>query len=168
MQRKPIKQKKDKPTSEEVEHHLDKMTDRRYGNRTYGSAYDYDTTGTTYDTTGTSYDPTGYSTYGGTTGYGTTGTTGYGTTGYGAANTGYGTTYDTGYGTTTYDPTSGAYDQHLDYRTDDSRRHHRERLDNTGVYRHRDVDRRDDGTTHVHREYDNPNTGTSYHRDYER
>ncbi|KAJ5459627.1 uncharacterized protein N7458_001179 [Penicillium daleae] len=118
------------------------MTDRRYGNR-----YDYDTTGTTYDTTGTSYDPTGYSTYG---------------------TTGYGTTYDTGYGSTTYDPSSGAYDQHLDYRTDDSRRHHRERLDNSGVYRHRDVDRRDDGTTHVHREYDNPNTGTSYHRDYER
>jgi hypothetical protein len=128
-----------------------KMTDRRYGNRTYDN---YDTTGTTYDTTGTSYDPTGYSTYG--------------TTGYGAASTGYGNTYDTGYGTTTYDPSTGAYDQHLDYRTDDARRHHRERLDDTGVYRHRDVDRHDDGTTHVHREYDNPNTGTSYHRDYER
>jgi hypothetical protein len=136
-----------------------KMTDRRYGSRALGSTYDYDTTGTTYDTTGTSYDPTGYSTYG---------TDGYGSTGYGAANTGYGTTYDTGYGTTTYDPSSGAYDQHLDYHTDGSRRHHRERLDNSGVYRHRDVDRRDDGTTHVHREYDNPNTGTSYHRDYER
>ncbi|KAJ5769486.1 hypothetical protein N7520_004045 [Penicillium odoratum] len=76
--------------------------------------------------------------------------------------------YDSGYGTTTYDLDTGAYDQHLDYRTADSQRHHRERLDSTGTYRHRDVDSRDDGTTHVHREYMNPNTGTSYHRDYER
>ncbi|CAL5867925.1 uncharacterized protein PFLUO_LOCUS2148 [Penicillium psychrofluorescens] len=84
---------------------------------------------------------------------------------YGA--TGYGTTYDTGYGATAYDPSTGAYDQHLDYRTDGSQRHHRERVDPSGTYRHRDVDRRDDGTSRVHREYDNPNTGTSYHRDYE-
>ncbi|KAJ5692680.1 hypothetical protein N7462_002103 [Penicillium macrosclerotiorum] len=128
--------------------------------------YDYDTSGTTYDTTGTTYDANAYDTYG-TSGYGATG---YGTTGYGTdvTETSYGNAYDTGYGTTAYDPSSGAYDQHLDYRTDGSRRHHRERLDPSGVYRHRDVDRRDDGTTHVHREYDNPNTGTSYHRDYER
>jgi hypothetical protein len=108
--------------------------------------YDYGTTyaagATTYDTPSTTYDTTGY---------------GLGTTGYGA-----------GYGTTTYNPDTGAYDQHLDYRTDGTRRHHRERLDDSGVYRHRDVDRRDDGTARVHREYDNPNTGTSYHRDYER
>ncbi|KAJ5818092.1 hypothetical protein N7474_003683 [Penicillium riverlandense] len=89
----------------------------------------------------------------------------YDTTTYGT--TGYGTTYDTGYGATAYDPSTGAYDQHLDYRTDGSQRHHRERTDPSGTYRHRDVDRRDDGTTRVHREYDNPNTGTSYHRDYE-
>ncbi|KAJ6112186.1 hypothetical protein N7523_008247 [Penicillium sp. IBT 18751x] len=93
---------------------------------------------------------------------------GVGTT-YDNTGTTYGTSdYDTGYGVTTYDPDSGAYDQHLDYRTDSSRRHHRERLNDKGVYRHRDVDRRDDGTTHVHREYDNPITGTSYHRDVER
>lgn len=76
--------------------------------------------------------------------------------------------YDTGYGTTTYDPNTGAYDQHLDYETDDARRHHRERVDDDGVYRHRDVDRRADGSTRAHREYDNPNTGTSYHRDVDR
>lgn len=117
------------------------MTDR-YTSPTYAEDYDYGTTGTAYDATSC-----------------TCGTADCGTCG---------TTYDTGYGTTTYDPSSGAYDQHLDYRTDNSRRHHRERLDPSGVYRHRDVDRHDDGTTHVHREYDNPNTGTSYHRDYER
>jgi hypothetical protein len=75
--------------------------------------------------------------------------------------------HDTGYGATTYDPTTGAYDQHLDYETPAGRRHHRERVDESGTYRHRDVDRYDDGSTRVHREYDNPNTGTSYHRDYE-
>lgn len=138
------------------------MTDR-YGNPTYAEDYDYDTTGATYDTLGTAYDTNG--TTFDSTGYGNYATAEYGTDAIG--NT-YGTTYDTGYGTTAYDPNSGAYDQHLDYRTDSSRRHHRERLDPSGVYRHRDVDRRDDGTTHVHREYDNPNTGTSYHRDYER
>lgn len=104
----------------------------------------------------------------GTTGYGTTG---YGTTGLGTTDTTgtiYANTYDNGYGTTAYDPSTGAYDQHMDYRTDGSQRHHRERVNPSGTYRHRDVDRRDDGTTRVHREYDNPNTGTSYHRDYER
>jgi hypothetical protein len=80
----------------------------------------------------------------------------------------YDTTYDSGYGTTSYDPQTGAYDQHLDYETPTGRRHHRERVDPSGTYRHRDVDRYDDGTSRVHREYDNPNTGTSYHRDYER
>ncbi|CAI7673184.1 unnamed protein product [Penicillium pancosmium] len=134
------------------------MTDR-YGNSTYAEIYDYDTTGATYDTIGTSYETNG--TTFDATGYGNYGTTGFGTTGDGtdAVDNTYGTNYDTGYGTTAYDPSSGAYDQHLDYRTDSSRRHHRERLDPSGVYRHRDVDRRDDGTTHVHRDY---------HRDYER
>lgn len=125
----------------------------RYVNDTYSNRYDnydYDTSaGTTYESVGTTYDAP-------STAYVTAGTTGLGNT------------YGTEYGTTTYDPNSGSYDQHLDYQTDSSRRHHRERLDENGVYRHRDVDHRDDGTTHVHREYDNPNTGTSYHRDYER
>ncbi|OQE29964.1 hypothetical protein PENSTE_c002G04815 [Penicillium steckii] len=138
------------------------MTDR-YGNPTYSEDFDYDSTGATYDTIGTAYESNG--TTFDSTGYGNYGTSAYSTDAIGNS---LGTTYDTGYGTTAYDPSSGAYDQHLDYRTDNSRRHHRERLNSSGVYRHRDVDRRDDGTTHVHREYDNPNTGTSYHRDYER
>ncbi|KAJ5909477.1 hypothetical protein N7504_004120 [Penicillium tannophilum] len=139
------------------------MSDRIYAADTgYPSDYEpsasYDTLGTNYDSTGTTYDLTvGYS------------PSGYGTTRTAATGLSYDAdAYDTGYGTTAYDPSTGAYDQHLDYRTDDSRRHHRERLDSTGTYRHRDVDRRDDGSTHVHREYMNPNTGTSYHRDYER
>ncbi|KAH8702006.1 hypothetical protein BGW36DRAFT_372019 [Talaromyces proteolyticus] len=83
-------------------------------------------------------------------------TSNYGTTGYGANRT-------------TYDPTTGAYDQHIDYDRDAStRRHHREQVDDSGRYYHRDVDRDTSGldnTTRVHKEYSNPNTGTSYHRD---
>ncbi|KAJ6143993.1 Endo-1-3(4)-beta-glucanase [Penicillium samsonianum] len=125
-----------------------------YGD-TWSTAYD------TYNTAGSTYSPTGYNTYG--------------TRDYGAGGVGYGsnttaTTYDTdtGRGTTTYDPATGAYDQHLDYSTPTGHRHHRERVNSSGTYRHRDVDRFDDGSTRVHKEYDNPNTGTSYHRDYER
>jgi hypothetical protein len=70
---------------------------------------------------------------------------------------------------TTYDPTTGSYDQHIDYDADaGTRRHHREQMDNTGRYYHRDVDTDTtgvDNTTHVHKEYANPNTGTAYHRD---
>lgn len=126
---------------------------------TRGSAND--PAGTTYDALASNYDPSSYGTYGATD---------YGAVGYGTDPTGttYDTSYDTGYGTTKYDPRSGAYDQHLDYRTPTGRRHHRERVDQSGTYRHRDVDRYDDGSTRVHREYDNPNTGTSYHRDYNR
>jgi hypothetical protein len=115
------------------------MTD--YGDE-WSTTYDtvYDPAGTTYDTVGSTYDPAGYDT----------------------------DPTSNGYGTTTYDPRSGAYDQHLDYRTPIGRRHHRERVDQSGTYRHRDVDRYDDGSTRVHKEYDNPNTGTSYHRDYEK
>ncbi|GAD92380.1 conserved hypothetical protein [Paecilomyces variotii No. 5] len=121
------------------------MTDYSNTSSRYGTYYD--PTSTTYDTTGTVY----------------------------AAGTAYdaGTTYDTttagtGAGATTYDPTTGAYDQHLDYDTDGSRRHHRERMDDSGRYLHRDVDTRLDGSQRVHKEYSNPNTGTAYHRDYER
>ncbi|KAJ5917933.1 hypothetical protein N7454_010308 [Penicillium verhagenii] len=149
------------------------MSDRTYAADTgYPSDYEpsatYDTLGTNYDSAGTTYDLTaGYDPYG----HSTYAPTGYGASDNGADATGLSydaDTYDTGYGTTSYNPSTGAYDQHLDYRTEDSRRHHRERLDSSGIYRHRDVDRRDDGTTHVHREYMNPNTGTNYHRDYER
>ena len=143
-----------------------------YGDQ-YSTTYDtYDTNrASAYDTLGSRYGTSGYGTYGATD-YGTTdyGTTDYGVVGYGSdpTTTTYDTTYDSGYGTTSYDPSSGAYDQHLDYRTPTGRRHHRERVDQSGTYRHRDVDHYDDGSTRVHREYDNPNTGTSYHRDYER
>ncbi|KAJ5519587.1 Endo-1-3(4)-beta-glucanase [Penicillium fimorum] len=137
-----------------------------YGD-TWSTTYDtYDTTGSTYNPTSSTYDTLG-STYS-PTGYGAYGATDYGAVGYGSNATA--TTYDTdtGRGTTTYDPQTGAYDQHLDYSTPTGRRHHRERVNSAGTYRHRDVDRFDDGSTRVHKEYENPNTGTSYHRDYER
>jgi hypothetical protein len=106
------------------------------------------------------------------------GTYGYG---YGTANTAYDTTAGTSYGVTapsygttgdvnrtSYDPSTGAYDQHLDYDTDGTRRHHREQTGASGRYYHRDVDRDTtgyDGGTRVHKEYVNPNTGTSYRKD---
>lgn len=109
------------------------------------------------------------------------GSTNYGTN-YGTYGTdAYGNTYDTStYGTaadantyganrTSYDPATGAYDQHIDYDRDAyTRRHHREQMDSSGRYYHRDVDRDTSGldnNTRVHKEYSNPNTGTSYHRD---
>ncbi|KAJ5861822.1 Endo-1-3(4)-beta-glucanase [Penicillium soppii] len=142
------------------------MTD--YGDE-WSTTYDtYDTSGSVYDRSGTRYNALD-STYD-SSGDNTYSATDYVAVGYGASptSTTYDTTYDTGYGNTTYDPRSGAYDQHLDYRTPTGRRHHRERVDQSGTYRHRDVDRYDDGSTRVHKEYDNPNTGTSYHRDYEK
>lgn len=66
-----------------------------------------------------------------------------------------------------YDPVTGAYGEHFDYPTATGIHHHRERTGPTGVYRERDVDIRDDGSKHVHRVYDNPNTGTRVERDYE-
>lgn len=80
----------------------------------------------------------------------------------------YGNTYDYGANRTSYDPTTGSYDQHIDYDRDAfTRRHHREQMDDSGRYYHRDVDRDTSGLdgTRVHKEYSNPNTGTSYHRD---
>lgn len=75
------------------------------------------------------------------------------------------TGYDTGQiGTTAYNPSTGAYEEHVDYDTDGTRRHHREKMDDEGRWYHRDVDR-DDGTTRVHREYEDPNTGERHHRD---
>ncbi|KAE8367561.1 hypothetical protein BDV27DRAFT_154851 [Aspergillus caelatus] len=69
------------------------------------------------------------------------------------------TSFENGRGRTTYDPDTGAYDELLDYSTDDADHHHREKLDADGVYQLRDVDLRKDGTRHVHREYNNPITG---------
>lgn len=66
-----------------------------------------------------------------------------------------------------YNPATGAYGEHFDYPTATGVHHHRERTGATGVYRERDVDIRDDGSKHVHRVYDNPNTGTRVERDYE-
>ena len=68
---------------------------------------------------------------------------------------------------TYYNPVTGAYGEHYDYPTAAGVHHHRERTGATGVYRERDVDIRDDGSKHVHRVYDNPNTGTRVERDYE-
>ncbi|KAJ5639147.1 uncharacterized protein N7484_007009 [Penicillium longicatenatum] len=149
------------------------MSNRSYTADT-GYPSDYEATTTTYDTLGTNYESTG-TTYDLTVGYDNRDEA-YAPSGYGTSDNGTDATgltydadaYDTGYGTTAYDPSTGAYDQHLDFRAGDAQRHHRERLDPSGTYRHRDVDRRDDGSTHVHREYMNPNTGTASHRDYER
>lgn len=78
------------------------------------------------------------------------------------------TSFDNGEGSTIYDPESGAYDQMVDYTTGAGGfRHHRERMTEDGVYQARDVKRRGDGSKHVHREYQNPATGTSTVRDYE-
>ncbi|RDW60397.1 uncharacterized protein DSM5745_10855 [Aspergillus mulundensis] len=79
------------------------------------------------------------------------------------------TSFDNGEGSTVYDPESGAYDQILDYTTGPGGyRHHRERMTEDGVFQARDVVKRGDGSRHVHREYDNPGTGTRTVRDYER
>merc|ERR1712187_746646 len=73
-----------------------------------------------------------------------------------------------GGGHTAYDPVTGAYDEHYDYRTENATTHHRERVLPDGTYQLREVDRFDDGTAKVHREYSNPNTGTNYIRDYQK
>ncbi|KAL4733687.1 hypothetical protein BDV11DRAFT_210022 [Aspergillus similis] len=78
------------------------------------------------------------------------------------------TSFDNGEGSTVYDPESGAYDQMLDYTTGSGEyRHHRERMTEDGVFQARDVTKRQDGTRHVHREYENPLTGTRRTTDYE-
>ncbi|KAL4788195.1 hypothetical protein BJX76DRAFT_316608 [Aspergillus varians] len=79
------------------------------------------------------------------------------------------TSFDKGEGTTIYDTQSGAYDLMLDYATGDGGYHHRrERMTEDGIYQARDVQRRGDGSRHVHREYVNPVTGTRTVRDYEK
>ncbi|KAN0080714.1 hypothetical protein V8E54_003918 [Elaphomyces granulatus] len=74
-------------------------------------------------------------------------------------------------GSTSYDPDTGAYNQHIDYDdTDGTRRHHREHMDAVGRYYHRDVDRdtsKNGSEVRVQKDYVNPNTGTSYHRETE-
>ncbi|KAL4881353.1 hypothetical protein BJY04DRAFT_218174 [Aspergillus karnatakaensis] len=78
------------------------------------------------------------------------------------------TNFTHGEGSTIYDPESGAYDQMVDYQTGEGGyRHHRERMTEDGVYQVRDVERRGDGSRHVHREYDNLGTGTRTIRDFE-
>ncbi|KAL4821737.1 hypothetical protein BDW67DRAFT_179570 [Aspergillus spinulosporus] len=75
---------------------------------------------------------------------------------------------DNGEGSTVYDPESGAYDQMLDYTTGSGEyRHYRERMTEDGVFHKRDVTKRQDGTRHVHREYENTLTGTRRVTDYE-
>ncbi|KAL4972814.1 hypothetical protein BDW66DRAFT_143412 [Aspergillus desertorum] len=79
------------------------------------------------------------------------------------------TSFDHGEGCTVYDPESGAYDQMLDYTTGSGEyRHYRERMTEDGVFQARDVTKRGDGSRHVHREYENPVTGTRRVTDYER
>lgn len=76
--------------------------------------------------------------------------------------------FEGGTGTAAYDPITGAYEEHTDYRTDEGvQRHHRERVDPGGTYEVGDVDRFDDGTSWVRREYNNPETGVSFVREYQ-
>ncbi|KAL4865849.1 hypothetical protein BDV12DRAFT_173797 [Aspergillus spectabilis] len=78
------------------------------------------------------------------------------------------TSFSHGEGSTLYDPESGAYDQILDYQTGSGGcKHHRERMTEDGVYQVKDVERQGDGSRHVHREYENPGTGTRSVRDFE-
>lgn len=65
-------------------------------------------------------------------------------------------------------PESVAYAKHVDYPTATGVRHHEEEHTTTGIYKSKDVDRRDDGRVSVPRIYDNPNTGTRVERDVER
>lgn len=55
-------------------------------------------------------------------------------------------------------PESVAYAKHVDYPTATGVRHHEEEHTTTGIYKSKDVDRRDDGRVSVSRIYDNPNT----------
>ncbi|ROT40202.1 hypothetical protein SODALDRAFT_329877 [Sodiomyces alkalinus F11] len=65
-------------------------------------------------------------------------------------------------------PESVAYTEHIDYPTSTGVRHHEEQLSSTGTYQSKDVDKRNDGSEHIHRVYDNPNTDTRVERDIER
>ena len=79
-----------------------------------------------------------------------------------------GGTHAIGVGSTTYDQDTGAYDQHIDYDIDGARLHHREHMDAAGRYYRRDVDRNTNGSdVRVQKDYVNPNTGTSFHRETE-
>lgn len=69
------------------------------------------------------------------------------------------TNFENGRGRTIYNSSTGAYDEILDYGTDDAEHHHREKLSADGIYQLRDVDLHRDGTRHVHREYNNPIAG---------
>ncbi|KAJ5692660.1 hypothetical protein N7462_002083 [Penicillium macrosclerotiorum] len=71
-------------------------------------------------------------------------------------------------GSTIYDSSTGAFDQHFDYDTGSSSRHHRELRDMAGRRIHRDVDVDSSGLSsiaHRHSQYDNPSTGTKLQRD---
>ena len=70
--------------------------------------------------------------------------------------------------TAAYDPITGAYEEHRDYRTEEgAQRHHQERVDASGTFEVGDVDRFDDGKSRVRREYNNPETGVSFVREYQ-
>ncbi|KAE8150643.1 hypothetical protein BDV25DRAFT_139641 [Aspergillus avenaceus] len=65
------------------------------------------------------------------------------------------------HGRTIYNPDTGAYDEMLDYTINGVDHHHRERVSADGVYQLRDVETDKDGTKHIHKEYNDPITGTS-------
>ena len=91
-----------------------------------------------------------------------------GVRGYDPADYSTSSNFESGTSTAAYDPITGAYEEHTDYRTDEgAQRHHRERVDASGTYEVGDVDRFDDGTSWVRREYNNPETGVSFVREYQ-
>jgi allantoicase len=68
-------------------------------------------------------------------------------------------TEGTGLGTSP--STTVSYEEQTDYTTSSGKEVHiREEQDETGVFRHREVEIRPDGSQHVHRVYENPNKGT--------
>lgn len=72
------------------------------------------------------------------------------------------------FGTRVVDPSTGAYDEHVDYGTERGSRHHREVRDAGGRRFRRDVEIEGDGggkSAREHREFENPVTGTRVERD---
>ncbi|KAJ5153427.1 uncharacterized protein N7482_009905 [Penicillium canariense] len=72
------------------------------------------------------------------------------------------------FGTRVVDVDTGAYDEHTDYDTGPTTRHHREVRDAAGRKFHRDVEVDSSGLSsvaHEHRQYDNPETGTQLQAD---
>ncbi|KAL2753784.1 hypothetical protein ACRALDRAFT_2054935 [Sodiomyces alcalophilus JCM 7366] len=65
-------------------------------------------------------------------------------------------------------PEPVAYTEHVDYPTATGVVHHEAKHSHTGTYQGKDVERRSDGSEHIHRVYENPSTGTRIERDIER